>query len=141
MGNICRSPAAEGLMRHKLEQRGLEEGKDFEVDSAGTINHWQGSSPDDRSQTVMKNNGIDISSQKSRPLTEEDGDNFDVILCMDSNNIAGAKDIIAKKNHHKIRLLDNSEVDDPFVSVAAGFDQMYNHIDCATDELINELFG
>lgn len=141
MGNICRSPAAEGLMRDKLEKRKLVEGEDFTIDSAGTISHWQGSSPDDRSQAVMSKHGIDISGQQSRPLTKKDGEKFDVILCMDANNIADAKQIVAKENHHKVRLLDSSDVDDPFVSVAAGFDKMYSHIDVATDALVDELFS
>ncbi len=128
-------------MREKLKKRKLVEGSDFVVDSAGTISHWQGSPPDERSQYVMSKHGIDITDQQSRPLTEKDGDEFDVILCMDSNNIADAKEIIAKENHQKIRLLDSSDVDDPFVSVAAGFDKMYSHIDAATDVLIDELFS
>lgn len=128
-------------MRHKLKKSGLVEGKDFIIDSAGTISRWQGSPPDDRSQAVMSKHGIDISNLQARPLTKEDGNEFDVILCMDSNNIADAKQIIDSKNHHKIRLLDSSSIDDPFISVAAGFDKMYSHIDVATNALIDELFS
>lgn len=141
MGNICRSPAAEGLLREKLINRGLKEGEDFLVDSAGTISAWEGNAPDLRSQAVLVRNGIDISSLRSRPLTEEDGSNFDVIICMDQKNITDTKKIINKENHKKVRLLDNSDVDDPYVSTANGFEAMYEHIDGATDELVEELFS
>ncbi len=138
MGNICRSPAAEGILRNKLENTGKVEGKDFIIDSAGTTRAHQGSAPDLRSQTVMTKNGIDISQQTSRPLTKDDGEDFDMIICMDRANVAGVKQIIDAKNYEKVQLLDTREVEDPYYG-SDGFDRMYQHINSAVETLVNEI--
>jgi len=135
MGNICRSPAAEGILRSKLKELGKVEGKDFEIDSAGTTGYHHGSAPDVRSQRVMVKNGIDISKQVSRPLTAGDGEKFDMIICMDSSNLTDVKHIIKKNYHSKVRLLGSKEVEDPYYR-NDGFDRMYSHLDTAIDELI-----
>ncbi len=138
MGNICRSPAAEGVLRNKLKQLGKVEGKDFVIDSAGTTSYHQSSAPDVRSQEVTAKNGIDISSQVSRRLLPEDGENFDMLICMDLANMEDVKRIIDRSHHSKVRLLDTREVEDPYYR-SDGFDRMYQHIDTAVDSLVAEL--
>jgi len=96
LGNICRSPLAEGIMRSKLPE-------DFIVDSAGTIDMHQGSNPDKRSVKTAAKYGIDISKQLSRPITTEDLNHFDKIYCMDLSNLKkcnffGSKRRAAKQN-------------------------------------------
>lgn len=141
MGNICRSPAAEGLLRDKLTKKGLVEGKDFIIDSAGTISAWEGSAPDDRSVDIMKRNNIDIFDQASRPLTPEDGGKFDLIFCMDENNARSAKEILPAKYHDKIQLFDVTSVGDPYSSGATGFEDMFQQLNGAADKIVTELFG
>lgn len=138
MGNICRSPAAEGILREKLTRAGKVEGEDFVIDSAGTTSYHEGNAPDVRSQEVMTKNGIDISGQVSRPLTPEDGKNFNMLICMDSANASGVKQIIDAQYHPKIRLLDTQEVEDPYYR-SDGFERMYEHIETAVDSLIAEI--
>ncbi len=139
MGNICRSPAAEGMLRSKLEKLGKVEGEDFLIDSAGTTKFHKGSAPDPRSTNAVKTHGIDISNQTSRPLTSEDGERFDLIICMDEANLEDAKRLLPKKYNSKIRLLDAQEVEDPYWR-SDGFDRMYEHIDSALDNLISTQF-
>ncbi|MGB0369245.1 MAG: low molecular weight protein-tyrosine-phosphatase, partial [Flavobacteriales bacterium] len=82
LGNICRSPMAEGILKHKAQLQGL----DVFIDSAGTSNWHQGEKPDGRAMEEMRMNGIDISNQASRPFSVLDFDNFDHILVMDTSN-------------------------------------------------------
>jgi protein-tyrosine phosphatase len=82
LGNICRSPLAEGILKHKLQ----ESGKDWHVDSAGIGGWHAGELPDRRSIAIAKKNGIDITDQRSRKFQPSDLDNFDLILAMDENN-------------------------------------------------------
>ncbi len=112
LGNICRSPLAEGIMQHLVKQNGL----DWEVDSAGT-GHWHvGEGPDRRSVRVAHNNGIDISSQVCRVFNVDDFDRFDHILVMDKNNL---RDVLAKTRNNADRnkvslLLGDKQVPDPY---------------------------
>ena len=82
LGNICRSPLAEGILKQKAKQEGLN----WEVDSAGTIGYHNGALPDTRSIAVAQEYDLDITDQQSRKLTVQDLDNFDVIYVMDSSN-------------------------------------------------------
>lgn len=82
LGNICRSPMAQGALEHVAIQHGLN----IEVDSAGTSGYHRGESPDDRAIACMRANGIDISLQKSRQIKAEDFRDFDIIFAMDRSN-------------------------------------------------------
>jgi len=82
LGNICRSPLAEGLLRREVEQRGLE----WEIASGGTARYHIGKPPDPRSQAVARDNGIDISAQRSHQVTVEDLEYYDIIFAMDRQN-------------------------------------------------------
>ncbi len=112
LGNICRSPLAEGIMQHLVKQQGL----DWEVDSAGTGNWHVGQGPDRRSTRVAKENGVDISQQVCRVFSVADFDGFDHILVMDRNNL---RDVLAKARTHHDRqkvslLLGEDTVPDPY---------------------------
>jgi len=120
LGNICRSPLAEGILKSKL-------GEGYFVDSAGTIDYHEGSCPDKRSVKTASKNGIDISMQKSRPIKKSDLDEFDLIFCMDRNNYKDVMKMADDSQKHKIRLiLDNElEVPDPYFGGIEGFDNVY----------------
>ena len=96
LGNICRSPMAEGLLRHHIQTKGLR----IKVDSAGTNGYHNGEAPDPRAQAEMRRHGIEIASQESRQITRKDFDIYDAILVMDSSN---HHDVMALK-HEVIHL-------------------------------------
>ncbi len=135
LGNICRSPLAEGIMKSKLPDN-------FSVDSAGTINMHEGSRPDKRSIEVATKNGLDISNQKSRPIKSDDLNYYDKIFCMDKNNL---RDVLSlaknQEQRDKISLLMHDlnlkqfslEVPDPYWSGSEGFDQVFRQIDEACE--------
>ena len=147
LGNICRSPAAEGILRYQINQKiqscPLEKGgrrgflENISVDSAGTGSWHVGEPPDKRSTKVCHGHNIDISDQRSRQLVSEDGEIFDLILCMDQSNIANAKDIIPSEYHHKIQLFDNHEVNDPYYSLFDGFEIMFQQLERAAERWID----
>jgi low molecular weight protein-tyrosine phosphatase len=84
MGNICRSPMAEGAFRAAAEKAGLAD--KVHIDSAGTLGFHAGSAPDQKAQAAARKNGVDISNQQSRKITEDDFEAFDYILVMDNHN-------------------------------------------------------
>ncbi|MGB0424815.1 MAG: low molecular weight protein-tyrosine-phosphatase, partial [Flavobacteriales bacterium] len=97
LGNICRSPIAEGLLQQKVNEHNLN----VQVDSCGTGGWHAGELPDPRSIQKMDEHGIDIRNQKSRKIQDSDFDEFDVIYCMDKSNLSDVK-TIAKANEHKV---------------------------------------
>ncbi len=141
LGNICRSPLAEGILASKLPKT------KFTVASAGTGSWHVGKSPDERSITVAKKNGLSISNQKGRHFQTNDFDTFDYIYVMDSNNY---KDVIRlAKNQdqkNKVKLLldelfpsENVDVPDPYYGLANGFDMVYQMIDQACEVIADQL--
>src|ERR1035437_10893434 len=104
LGNICRSPLAEGLLRSKIEKLNI----DIYIDSAGTGNSHIGEHPDNRSIVNAKKHGIDISKLKARQFQVDDFDKFDIIFAMDSSNYS---DIISfarnEKDKHKVEMILN----------------------------------
>ncbi len=141
LGNICRSPAAEGIMRQKLQNEGLVEGKDFVVDSAGTGGYWNGSPPDERSQQICQEHNLDISKQISRALKPADGKEFDYIYCMDESNLQASKSIISSEYHDKIQLINTDGIGDPYRLRLDGFKKMYSELDEATAEIMHMIVG
>jgi protein-tyrosine phosphatase len=87
LGNICRSPLAQGILEHKLKERNL----DWKVDSAGTGGWHSGEKPDKRSISIAKKYGIDISKQQARKLNGYDLENFDILYAMDASNLQDIK--------------------------------------------------
>lgn len=141
LGNICRSPLAEGILKSKLP-------KDFIIDSAGTISQHEGEHPDQRAIETANNHGIDISKQRSRPITVKDLENFDKIYCMDVN-VYEAVISMAKneEQRNKIALyleaaempVNNYEVFDPYWSEMDGFEEVYQLLDNTSEKIKNKL--
>ena len=143
LGNICRSPIADGLLRQKVNQHQL----DVKVDSAGTIIMHAGSAPDSRMIATAKNRGTDISFLKARQFTAADFELFDVIFAMDKNN---KRDILslAKTNadKQKVHLLlsgisdqEEANVPDPYYGTSKDFEHVYDLVDRATETIIQKI--
>lgn len=143
LGNICRSPLAEGLLKHKLNFTR------FKVDSAGTSGGHKGQAPDKRSIAVAKKHDIDISSQKSRQLTSTDFQNFDIIYVMDGSNYENALQLAQTEEEKSkvIKIMDEMfpgegiDVPDPYYGGKAGFDNVYRMLDQVTDRIAKRLDG
>ncbi|RAI98509.1 protein-tyrosine phosphatase [Chitinophaga skermanii] len=137
LGNICRSPLAEGIMRHLAEEKHLH----WEIDSAGTANYHVGDPPDRRSIRVAKQHGIDIATLRGRQFHREDFDDFDHIFVMDHNNYRAV--ILKARNEDdkaKVSLLlpNQQEVPDPWYDDAL-FEPVYNMVYTACAERLREL--
>ena len=143
MGNICRSPLAEGLLGHKARGRGVE--SRFIIDSAGTGGWHAGERPDGRVREVASRHGVDLNG-RARQVTPQDFDRFDHVICMDDENRRqleqdGAPD-------EKLRLLLECdpaaavrEVPDPYYGGRRGFENVYGLIDSACEALLDELLA
>lgn len=135
LGNICRSPLAEGILKSKLSE-------DFTVESAGTLENMNpGKSPDSRSVEVAKDHGMDISSQRSQKLTAKDLEDYDLIFCMDKKNLEDVKSLAINENQQqKISLLiEDGEVPDPFWSEKNAFENVFKLVDEACEKIAAKL--
>ncbi len=141
LGNICRSPLAEGLLASKLpEDR-------FTVDSAGTGDWHVGQQPDKRSIAIAKTRGLDISCQRGRQFTAEDFDRFDHIYAMDMENLRNTLALARNdEDRQKVRLIldvlfpgENVEVPDPYFGMENGFEIVYDMLDKATQKIADDL--
>lgn len=140
LGNICRSPLAEGILQHKVASE-----KIF-VDSAGTGGFHIGNKPDIRSIAVAKKHGIDISLQKCRKFTTQDFEDFDIIYVMDKSNYTN---IIALTNDTakiaKVKLLldevnlPEKQVPDPYYDTEDGFEHVFQLIDAACNAIVEKI--
>jgi protein-tyrosine phosphatase len=136
LGNICRSPLAEGIMQHLAEQNKL----DWQLDSAGTGNWHVGEGPDSRSTHAARNHGIDISKQVCRQFRRSDFNEFDLILVMDKHNLA---DVLAmapdEQAAAKVKLLlGDKEVPDPYYDDNQ-FEPVFGLIEKGCKEIIKQL--
>lgn len=140
LGNICRSPLAEGILRSKLSS-------DFVVDSAGTGNWHVGHAPDPRSINEAKKNGLDISSLRGRQFTAQDFKDFDHIFVMDAQNY---KDVIAlastSEETSKVSMIldelfpgEKVDVPDPYFGLQDGFTKVYDMLDQACQNIVLRL--
>ena len=140
LGNICRSPVAQGILDQKCNQLKL----DWIVDSAGTSGWHNGDLPDPRSINTASANGIDITNQRSRLFVKEDFQNFDLILAMDSSNYQNIlKLAVSEDDKQKVKLIlnyvfpgENRAVPDPYYN--DGFDHVFGLLDAACDRLVKE---
>lgn len=144
MGNICRSPTAEGVMRAKLAAAGL----DVAVDSAGTHGYHVGAPPDERSQEHAARRGYDLSALRARQLVAQDFSQFDLVLAMDADNLAHAERLCPPAQRHRLKLLldcapqaGKRQVPDPYYGGAAGFEEVLDLVEAACDALVDELRG
>jgi protein-tyrosine phosphatase len=144
LGNICRSPMAEGIIRHKLNERGLK----ATIDSAGTGGWHAGESPDPRAIQTMQQHGIDISKLVARQFKKNDLGHFDLILAMDETNHVDIIDLVTDmKDKEKVKLiLDYSaihkgcSVPDPWYGGDEGFEAVYQMLDEACEQVIKHHF-
>lgn len=143
LGNICRSPLAEGVFRQVLTERGMAD--DFVVDSVGMGDWHLGQAPDPRAIAVARSNGVDISRQRARGIRPEDFRRYDLILGMDRKNIRELNDIAPDAFRGKIKLFldyagsEAKEVPDPYYGDAAGFAETYRLIRAAAEGLADRL--
>ncbi|MFV0605346.1 MAG: low molecular weight protein-tyrosine-phosphatase [Niabella sp.] len=140
LGNICRSPLAEGILQHKVDYLGLN----WEIESAGTNGYHVGEAPHRLSQKVANINGIDISKQRSRKFSASDFKKYDKIYAMADDVIDEMKWIAgADYDASKVDLLmnelhpgKNEDIPDPWYGTEPGYHQTYEMIDKATDALL-----
>ena len=141
LGNICRSPLAEGILKSKLP-------KDlFLIDSAGTANYHTNKAPDKRSIAVAKKYGIDISNLKGRPFHVSDFDTFDFIYVMDKSNFENINKLARNKSDKaKVNFIlnevypnKNKNVPDPYYGALDGFETIYKMLNNACDAISKKL--
>jgi protein-tyrosine phosphatase len=144
MGNICRSPTAEGVLKKKLTDLGLANG--VLIDSAGTHNYHPGSAPDTRTQSHALKRGYDLSSLRARAVIDEDFEKFDLLLTMDWDNRVLLEERCPTKHHHKIKSFTEflkttqaSTIPDPYYGGDQGFEYVLDLIEEASDGLIQTL--
>ena len=142
MGNICRSPMAEGVLRRKLAQAGL--GDQVAVDSAGTHGFHRGAAADPRAVAQAALRGYPIAGLKSRPVLAADFSRFDLLLAMDHDNLATLQARCPPAERHRLQLLlpyahppgHTDEVPDPYYGSVAGFDLALDLIEPACDGVV-----
>ncbi|NWN91450.1 low molecular weight phosphotyrosine protein phosphatase [Marinobacter adhaerens] len=143
LGNICRSPTAEGVFRKLVEDAGLQE--QVYIDSCGTSNWHIGKGPDPRSQEAASNRGIDIGGLKARQFSEKDLDTFDYVVVMDRQNLADVKDIWRQNGGTEPTLFLEygstglAEVPDPYFGGDEGFEHVLDLIEEAGQGLLRNI--
>lgn len=145
LGNICRSPSAEGVFRALVEKAGLAE--QIDIDSCGT-GHWHiGKSPDARAQEAARRRGIDISGLRARQFSPEDLDSFDYVLVMDHQNLADIRDVWHQNGGTRPALFleygssEHDEVPDPYYGGVDGFEVVLDLIHEAGEGLLADIRG
>lgn len=143
LGNICRSPLAEGILRDKAEKLNL----DINIDSAGTSNYHIGQHPDNRTVLNAKQHGIDISKLKGRQFQVDDFDKFDTIFVMDSSNYSDVISLARDENDkRKVELIlnrvypnSNMAVPDPYFGGEQGFETVFILLEKACDVIAHSM--
>lgn len=143
LGNICRSPMADGLLRKKVADLDL----DVFVDSAGTSGLHAGEKPDPRMRATASSLGVDIDNLRSRKFTVADFDDFDLIYAMDTSNYNNILSLArTDEDRQKVKLIlneiepgKNLQVPDPYYGGEQGFIDVFNMLDAATDKIIEKL--
>ncbi|KAL1827745.1 hypothetical protein ACET3Z_006157 [Daucus carota] len=154
LGNICRSPAAEGVFTHLVKQKGLD--SDFVIDSAGTINYHEGNEADPRMKATSKSRGIEITSL-SRPIRPSDFKDFDLILAMDKQNkddILAAferwsfRETLPADSYKKVKLMcsyckkhNETQVPDPYYGGQQGFEKVLDLLEDACESLLESILA
>ncbi|GAB2718176.1 low molecular weight protein-tyrosine-phosphatase [Halomonas garicola] len=143
LGNICRSPSAEGVFRRAVEQAGLEQR--ITVDSCGIGDWHAGNPPDERAQAAAKRRGIDISDLRARQLGREDFAEFDYILPMDYGNLRDIRAMEPDAHDAHIELflafagMPQGEVPDPYYGGEQGFEEVLDMIEAASQGLVEHI--
>ena len=137
MGNICRSPTAEGVFNHIIHELGTEDR--FHLDSAGTHAYHVGESPDARAQQTAKSRGVDLSYIRARKFTAGDFETFDYILAMDTDNYEILMAACPSEHQHKVKLFleyapehPERDVPDPYYGGQRGFEHVFDLVEAAS---------
>lgn len=145
MGNICRSPTGEGVLRALVAKRGLEE--HIDVDSAGTIGYHRGEPPDTRMRQAAARRGFELSGV-ARPVTDDDFHEFDLIVAMDRENLRDLEEIAPAGGRARLRLLCDflpgdgpRDVPDPYYGGEAGFETVLDLIEAACPAIVDRLLA
>lgn len=141
LGNICRSPLAEGILKSKTQHLKII------IDSAGTAGYHVGKKPDARSIYIANKNNINIKEQKARQFNRSDFDNFDIIYAMDKNNYSHLIALAENEDERlKIRLILNeiipgkyNSIPDPYYDNENGFKNVYNMLEKACEKITNQI--
>ncbi|OWP52094.1 low molecular weight protein-tyrosine-phosphatase [Pseudomonas nitroreducens] len=145
LGNICRSPTAEGVLRHKVRAAGLEDR--IEIDSAGTGDWHVGKAPDARTRAAALRRGYDLSSLRARQVSLADFSRYDLILAMDNANLRDLKHLRGSGAKAELDLflrryeLEVDEVPDPYYGGEDGFERVLDLVERACDGLLTEVKG
>jgi protein-tyrosine phosphatase len=144
MGNICRSPTAEGIFRHLLAQRQID--LEVEVDSAGTHDYHVGEPPDPRAIAAARRRGIDLSALRARSLQPQDFENFDLLIAMDEQNLRELRSRSGPVYASRLRLMmdfapdvDRRAVPDPYYGGPQGFEEVLDLLEQASEGLLRQL--
>ncbi|MEN6587502.1 MAG: low molecular weight protein-tyrosine-phosphatase [Sulfuricella sp.] len=144
MGNICRSPTAEGVFRRLVQNAGLEHR--ILIDSAGTHAYHIGSAPDARASAAAEKRGYDLSALRGRQVSDQDFHEFDYILAMDRDNLANLKRICPPEQVRKVSLFlefsakyHEREVPDPYYGGSQGFEHVLDMVEDAARGLLQQV--
>ncbi|CCQ12780.1 Low molecular weight protein tyrosine phosphatase [Pseudoalteromonas luteoviolacea B = ATCC 29581] len=141
MGNICRSPTMESVLKYKAQHAGIT----LEIESAGTISYHKGNPPDNRSRAHGERRGYDFSHMHARQIQDNDFAYFDLILCADKQNLADLTSRCPKVHLHKLGLflqfgdMGYSEIPDPYYGGDQGFENVLDLVENASEHLIKKL--
>ncbi|OLQ74920.1 protein-tyrosine-phosphatase [Photobacterium proteolyticum] len=141
MGNICRSPSAEAVLRAKAAEKGVE----LEVDSAGTIGYHQGEKPDQRAQAAAEARGYSFTGIRARQVKASDFEQFNLILAADKANLRDLQAICPSEHQTKLTLFlsyssgDTCEIPDPYYGGLNGFEHVLDLIEEATENLLERI--
>ena len=142
-GNICRSPSADGVMRHKVRQAGLAD--KVTIDSAATLDYHAGEAPDARAVAHARKRGYDLSSLRARRVSDADFEHFDLIMAMDRSHYSILERRCPEHLRHKLHLFmtfapgDAHEVPDPYYGGAEGFEYVLDLIEAGCDALLQRI--
>jgi len=135
-GNICRSPTAEGVLRHLAKKEGIE----LHVESAGLGDWHIGQPPDERALRHARTRGYDLSAQRARQVRPKDFEDFDMILAMDGGHLRALQRMAPREHHAKIRLfVEGRDVPDPYYGGPDGFEQVLDLVEARCASLLAEL--
>jgi len=144
LGNICRSPTAQGVFEHLVKQRNLQD--QISIDSAGTHAYHVGEQPDPRSQSAARSRGVDLSTQRARRVAVEDFERFDYILAMDRSNYENLKSMCEPDHLPKVYLFMQfaehwkvDEVPDPYYGGSQGFERVLDMVEAASEGLLEDI--
>jgi len=145
MGNICRSPLAEAVFRHRVRERGVEHL--FEIDSAGTSGYHDGAAPDERSTETARRRGVELAG-RSRKLTADDLRGFDYVIAMDAENLREIRALEeaagGSAKVHRLREWDpegGADVPDPYYGGPGGFEDVHDIVDRSCGALLDHILA